>query len=186
MVHGFSHAHGIPTTHLRAETMLKLVISAPYALDKGDGARDRFVRGTDDLPFLTKHALKLEGGNHVPVNPVPVAGSAYGIESLKTTRYDDCVGLARTLFGDLTQANRILRALVLTDRTTLVFEVQTMAFVNGIKRRVVFGVTPDNCACGRAFVKTEAAICTFSGVYVGRFLDKIVGKSAVAVYSLQL
>jgi hypothetical protein len=166
--------------------MLKLVIAAAHALNKGHRAGDRFVRGTNDFPFLPKHALKLESGNHVPVDPVTIAGSAHRIESLKTTCYDDCVSLARCFFRDLAQANRILRALVLTNCATLVLEIQAVGFINRVKRHVVLGVAPDNGARGRAFLKTYAAICTFLRIDMERFADKAVRESAVAVYALEL
>jgi hypothetical protein len=166
--------------------MLQLVIAAANALNKGHGAGRRSVRGTDDFPILSKHAFKLESGHYVPVDSVPIAGSAHWIESLKTTCHDDCVSLARSLFRELAQANRILRALVLTNCATLVLEIQAMGLVNGVKWQIVLGVAPDNGARGRAFLKTDAAVCTFLRIYMKRFVDKAVGEPAVAVYALEL
>jgi hypothetical protein len=166
--------------------MVHFVITATHALNKCNAVGGAVVRGTKNFPFLPKHALELKGRNHVPVDSVPIARSSYGIESLKTTCYDDSIGLTRGLFRDLVQANRILRTLVLTDCAALVFEIQTVRFVNSIQRHIVLGIAPDNSAWGRAFLKTNTAICTFLGVDMKRSMDKAVRESAVAVYALQL
>ena len=132
MVHSFGHTHGVCATYLRTEGMLQLVIAASYTLNERDAVRGRFVRGTEDLPFLPEHVFELESSNHVSVNPVTVAGPVHRIESLKTTCHHDCVGLTGSLFPNLVQANRVLRALVLADPATLILEIQTTTFINGI------------------------------------------------------